>query len=263
MDLTGRTNAKADTGAATAMSLPTGIDHALLENDGPTAHGDRMGTPAPDEKVLWKGRPALGLFARSAFHTVKLGLYFAALVIIALATGNQTAAMVAAGLGVALIGLLYLLAWLSVRSTLYILTDVRLILRIGIAIETRVNIPLKQIKSAVLRAHGADYGDIALELDGDRLLGTLILWPHMRPGRYARPQPMLRAVPGAAYLAQLIAEARAKYGEIHRNLIDIKAATVSNIEQDAQPSANVGRATPAPLLGGAGVSNQGLEGAPA
>ncbi|MEQ5788948.1 PH domain-containing protein [Erythrobacter sp. NFXS35] len=247
-----------DTRAATAMPLPGGIDHAELENDGPTAHGDRLGTPAPDETVLWKGRPGLGMLARTAFHTRTLGLYMGALIVVALVSGRNDAAMVAAVLGVALIALLYLLAWLSARSTLYILTDVRLIMRIGMAIETRINIPLKQVKAAHLRPRGGDYGDIALEIGGDRLLGHILLWPHVRPWQFTQPQPMLRAVPDAARLAQMIADVRAQYGAIDMNLSEIKEAPVS-AGHHAPVAAPVAARTPV----GNRLSDKGLEGAPA
>lgn len=244
--------------AVTERSLPDGIDHAALENDGPKAFGDRMGTPAPNEKVLWKGRPNLGLLARSAFHTRTLGLYMAALIVIALASGRNDAAIVAAVLGTALLAILYTLAWLSTRSTLYILTDARLIMRIGMAIETRINIPLKQITAAHFRPRSKGHGDIAFELAGERLLGTVILWPHMRPWRYNRPQPMLRAVPDAAALAQMIAEARAQYGAIERNLTEIKEAPTPSGQHTGQPVAQQSRSIPVARLG-----EQGLEGAPA
>lgn len=243
---------------ATARSLPAGIDHAALELDGPKAFGDRMGTPAADEKVLWKGRPALGLFARTAFHTRTLGLYFAGLTLVALVLGNRDAAIVAAVMGVALIALLYLLAWMSTRSTLYILTDARLIMRIGMAIETRINLPLKQITAAHFRPRGDDHGDIALELAGERMLGTVLLWPHMRPWHINRPQPMLRAVPDAAALAQLIAEARTQYGAIDRNLIEIKDTASTSGQQGHQPAVSQGRMIPTLNRG-----DEGLEGAPA
>lgn len=252
-----------DNRAASDVSLPAGIDHALLENDGPTAHGDRMGTPAPDEKVLWKGRPSLGMLARTAFHTRTLGLYFAALVIIALLIGNQTTAIVAASMGVALIALLYLLAWMSARSTLYILTDVRLIMRIGMAIETRINIPLKQVKAAHYRDRGADHGDIALELEGERLLGNLLLWPHVRPWHYTHPQPLLRSIAGAASVARMIADVRAQYGAIDRNLIEIKDAGTATGQQDIQPAPVKGRQIRVTRRNGQGLGDQGLEGAPA
>jgi hypothetical protein len=241
-----------------ATSLPAGLDHADLENDGPRAFGDPLGTPAADERVLWKGRPALGLLALSAFHARTAGLYMAGLAGIALAMGNTNAALVATGLGVVLVGLLYVLAWASARSTLYILTDSRLIMRIGVAIETRINIPLKQIRAAHLRPRADGHGDIAFEIGGERLLGTLLLWPHVRPWHYAMPQPMLRAVPEAAALAQMIAEARAGHGAIARNLTEIKEAAPVSGQTGAQPMHAAGRL--APVLG---RGEQGFEGAPA
>lgn len=251
-----------DPRAATPVSLRAGIDHAALENDGPKAFGDRMGTPAIDEKVLWKGRPNPALLAQTVFHTRTLGLYFVGLIVIALMMGNNTAAIVAAVLGTALLGLLYLLAWLSARSTLYILTDARLIMRIGIAIEKRINVPLKQVKAAHFRPRSKGLGDIALELSGERLLGTLILWPHVRPGHYNHPQPMLRAVPDAANLAQMIAEVRARYGEIDRNLAettDAPAVTGPSFgEFGTRPAAQAVRVIPVQRR-----ADQGLEGAPA
>lgn len=244
--------------AATVTSLTAGIDHAELENDGPKAFGDRIGTPAPEEKVLWKGRPSLGLLARSAFHAHKAGAYMGALSVIALVTGNTNAALVAAGLGVVLVALLYVLAWATARSTLYILTDARLIMRIGVAIETRINVPLKQVKAAHLRPRGKGHGDIAFEVHGERLLSTLLLWPHVRPYQYKMPQPMLRAVPEVAHVAQLVAAARAQYGAIERNLTEIKEAAPASVQHGQQAQAVPGRL--APVLH---RNEQGLEGAPA
>ena len=248
---------------AAALPLAAGIDHAELENDGPTAHGDRLGTPAPDEKVLWKGRPSFGLLARTAFHTRTLAIYMGALAVISIATGRMDAAAVAAGGGIVLIALLTFLAWLSARSTLYILTDVRLIMRIGMAIETRINVPLKQVKAAHFRDRGKGHGDIAFELNGERLLGFVLLWPHVRPRRYAHPQPMLRAVPDAARLAQLIAEVRARYGEIETNLTEIKDEPDAPAHQAPVAAPVAGRTAVANRVGEAGLGDKGLEGAPA
>lgn len=260
MDLKTQAEVTAARRAAAETPLPTGgFDHAALENDGPKAFGDRMGTPQPDERVLWKGRPQRGLLARTAFHSRSAGVYMAALVTIALLLGRNDAAIVAALLGLALAAILNLLAWASARSTLYILTDQRLIMRIGIAIETRINIPLKQITAAHLAVRTKDgHGDIAFELAGERLLGTLLLWPHVRPWRYARPEPMLRSVPNAAALAQTIAEARARFGAIARNLSEIKEAAPA-----AGHTAGQGTAVPPRLAPAIRRGEPGLEGAPA
>ena len=193
-----------------------------LEELGPKAFGDPMGTPAKDEKVLWRGRPDVAPLARTAFHTRSVGIYFLVLIALSLAYDNPNAAIVCTVLGREALAILNGLAWLSVRTTLYILTDTRLILRVGMAIETRINIPLKHVTSANLRMRGKSHGDIALTLGGDRLLGYALLWPHVRPWRFARPEPMLRAVPDAKALAAMLAKACAHHGPIEQNLIEIK-----------------------------------------
>jgi Bacterial PH domain len=195
-----------------------------LEEAGPAAHGDPMGTPSLEEKVLWKGRPDLAVLARTAFYTRTVGFYFAALVAISLVLGNTSTAIVCALLGVAGVVILYGLAWLCSRTTLYILTDARLIMRIGMATETRVSVPLKHVRSADLRARGKSHGDISLTLSGDRLLGYALLWPHARPWRFSRPEPMLRAVPEAEKLASILAEACAKNIPADQNLTQINEA---------------------------------------
>ena len=203
-------------------------DHpAISEADGPGANGDPMGTPALSERVLWKGRPAVPVLTRTAFHLGSFAVYMAAMVLLALFFGNIDSAIFLVGAGLFGGLVIQLIAWRCARSTLYILTDVRLIMRIGMAVETRINIPLKHIEAAHLNMRGREHGDIALELGGERLLGYLLLWPHARPWRFARPQPMLRAVPDAQAVASQLAEACAKYHPLERNLTNVKEAGVS------------------------------------
>lgn len=202
-----------------------------LEEAGPAAHGDPMGTPQPQEKVLWQGRPDLPTLARTAFHTRTVGLYFALLVVISLVLGNTGTALVCAGLGVLGVAILYGLAWLSTRTTLYILTDTRLIMRIGMGIETRINIPLKHVQSASLRLRGETIGDIAMTIGGERLLGYAMLWPHTRPWRFSKPEPMLRAVPEAQKIANILAEATSSHVSLDQNLTQINAAPGASLEK--------------------------------
>jgi hypothetical protein len=247
-----------------ADRLPQGLDHALLEGDGPTAHGDKLGTPQADERLLWRGRPDAALLARTAFRTYTVAFYFAVLVAIAAATGRPGTAAIAAGLGVATLAILYFLAWMSARTTLYILTDVRLIMRIGMAIETRINMPLKQVQAAHLRGHAKGFGDISLELKGDRLLGVVLLWPHVRPWHFNRPQPMLRAIPDVARVAQLMSDARSLYGEIQQNLTEIKDAPGNTAQHSPSPLGAAGlRPAMAKRIAEPGMADKGLEGAPA
>ncbi|MEO0872024.1 MAG: photosynthetic complex putative assembly protein PuhB [Pseudomonadota bacterium] len=200
-------------------------DHPeISEADGPGANGDPMGTPGLNERILWKGQPHVSVLTRTAFHLGSFAIYMAVMVLLALFFGNADSAvfLVCAGLFGGIV--IQLMAWRCARSTLYILTDVRLIMRIGMAVETRINIPLKHIEAAHLNMRGREHGDIALELGGERLLGYLLLWPHARPWRFARPQPMLRAVPDAQAVASQLAEACAKYHPLERNLTQVKEA---------------------------------------
>jgi hypothetical protein len=165
---------------------------------------------------------------------------------------------------VATLAILYFLAWMSARTTLYILTDVRLIMRIGMAIETRINMPLKQVQAAHLRGHAKGFGDIALELKGDRLLGIVLLWPHVRPWHFNRPQPMLRAIPEVARVAQMMADARAIYGEIEQNLSEVKDAAANGAQKGQTTLGATGlRPAMATRIAETGLADKGFEGAPA
>lgn len=216
---------------------PTSKDAVeAMEEAGPAAHGDPMGTPARDEQIVWRGRPSLSVLARTAFHTRSVGIYFLILIAASAIAGNVTTALLCAGLGIAAQAVLYVIAWHCQRTTLYILTDTRLIMRIGMALETRINVPLKHVQSADLRMRSKEHGDIALSLGGERLLGYLLLWPHARPWQISRPEPMLRAVPEAEKVARLLAEACARHKPVQQNLSQIKDTQEQTSHQSAEQS---------------------------
>jgi hypothetical protein len=168
----------------------------------------------PGERILWQGRPDHRALARTAFHTRLVTAYFALLALWALASAALhgigspadligTAMTIIAGIvGVAL---LRLLAWGTARTTIYTLTNRRIVLRIGMALPKCINLPLAQIGAVDLATRGDGSGDIALAITGRQQLGYLAVWPHARPWRIAAPQPMLRALPDAADVAARIA----------------------------------------------------------
>jgi hypothetical protein len=165
----------------------------------------------PGERILWQGAPDWRQLARSAFHTRGIAVYFAALTAIALALASSIGSYVGVGmtaaLGTAAVALLHLLAWGSARTTIYTLTNRRIVLRIGMAVPKCINLPLTMLASVDLAARADATGDLSLTLLGVPRLGYLALWPHARPLRITRPQPMLRAVPEAASVAAMVARA--------------------------------------------------------
>ncbi len=168
------------------------------------------------EHLLWQGSPEWRSLARRAFHLRKIALYFAALAAVRVAVlagdGAGLATMAVSALwmlllGALAIGLLAVVAWLSARTAVYTITDKRVVLRVGIVLTLTFNLPFKRIAAAGLRLDADGSGEIPLALrSGDRI-AYLHLWPHARPWRLARPEPMLRSVPDAQRVARLLADA--------------------------------------------------------
>jgi hypothetical protein len=166
----------------------------------------------PGEHIVWQGAPDWKRLALTAFHARAVAIYFALILGAALLTGASPlglALTVLAGLGAVCV--LGTIAWLSARSSVYTLTNRRVVLRIGIALPTCINIPLKIIDNASVKIHADGTADIPLELKGPDRMGWMMLWPHARPWKLSIPEPMLRAVPDgkavAALLARTLAEA--------------------------------------------------------
>ncbi len=150
-----------------------------------------------DESIVWQGSPDWKALARSVFHVRLVAGWFVFVASLAFVAGGTGPLGAAVTLGVALLGLavLALLAFAQARSTVYTLTQKRLVMRFGMALPKCVNLPLAQIESADLQPAGPGHADIALKTAGRFPLAWLQMWPHVRPWAVARPQPMLRAVP--------------------------------------------------------------------
>jgi len=169
------------------------------------------------EVMLWQGSPDWRSLARRAFHTRKIAVYFAILVMWRVSAGfydGQSAAEVAAGAGLlaglaaAAVGILSLLAWLNGRMTVFTITNRRVVMRFGVALSLAVNFPFRTVQSADLKAYADGTGDLPLDIKGAGKLGYLIMWPFARPWKFgANAQPMLRAVPEAERVAEILAEA--------------------------------------------------------
>jgi hypothetical protein len=170
----------------------------------------------PGEKLLWQGSPDWRLLARRAFHVRKLVAYFGALLVLRAGLAYRDGATlleaarstlgpaVLAGIALALV---LLMAWLSARGTVYTITDKRVVMRIGIVLTLTFNIPFKRIAAAGLQLDAGGTGDLPLTLLGPDRIAFLHLWPHARPWRLGKPEPMLRSVPQAALVARVLTEA--------------------------------------------------------
>jgi Bacterial PH domain len=144
---------------------------------------------------IWRGQSAL---------------YFGAIAIWAVSRGDMNTASAVTVLGVVVVSLFTLFAWGVSRTCVYTLTNKRVVLRVGVALNKCVNLPLSDIETANLKMLEGGHGNIVLTLKGMPRLGYLMLWPHARSLRFVRPQPMLRAIPDARNVAAMLFKATQK-----------------------------------------------------
>jgi hypothetical protein len=163
------------------------------------------------EHIVWQGSPDWKRLALTAFHVRGVVLYFALIVAAGLLLGaSVTGLLLTFAACAAAVAVLGLLAWLSSRSSIYTLTNRRIVLRIGIALPTCINIPLKIVGNASVKVHPDGTADLPLELTGPDRMGWMMLWPHARPWKLSHPEPMLRAVPEGQKVAALLARTLAE-----------------------------------------------------
>jgi hypothetical protein len=170
--------------------------------------------PPKGEEILWQGRPQAFALAREALKINWIAGYFVALALWRgwVMGGGEPATFIAVMLPYLAIGavtcaILFLIALVQARSTVYTITTARVAMRIGVALTVTLNLPFRQIGAANLAVKPNGTGTIALQTLGDTRISYLVCWPHVRPWHINRTQPALRAIPEAARVAHLLAEA--------------------------------------------------------
>ena len=164
----------------------------------------------PGEVIIWQGTPDWLGVARGVFHTRLVAVWFIFVASMAFVAGGTGFIGAATTLGVALLGLgvLGVLARVQAKSTIYTLTNKRVVLRFGVALPKCVNVPLALVGTADAKPAGTGVVDVSLTPTVRFPLAYLQMWPHARPWKFGSPQPMLRAVPEA--FVPLLADALAK-----------------------------------------------------
>ena len=193
-----------------------------------------------DELIVWQGSPDVAALAYSAFHFKKLALYFAVLIVAcawpALEDGAGSMAVLSAIKWIAplaVIGLatVWTLAYFTARTTVYTVTNKRVVMRLGIVLTVTFNLPFLQIASADVRMVQNGFGDITLALKGADRIGWVHLWPSVRPWRIAKPEPTLRAVADVQMVAEKLRDAWVKSTGLAANAVTV-ASAVQNDRRD-------------------------------
>ena len=204
-----------------------------------------QGLPEPlpqGERVLWQGGPVFASMVERVFHARTLAVYFAVILLARSITvwvhgGTPVEGMVAAlwllPAALLALGLVVMLAWLTSKTTLYTITDRRVVMRVGIVLTVTFNLPFSRIEAAATSVGRGAAGDIALSLAGPDRIAYLHLWPHARPWRLKKTEPMLRSIADAPAVGRLLAEA---WGQARGIAIaDVAAAPARRRDTGAVP----------------------------
>jgi Bacterial PH domain len=168
------------------------------------------------EAVLWRGRPQWRSLALRAFRVRQVAIYFGLLAVwrvaLDISAGDDIAAVTMTIVWLLVpccvaCGVLSLLAWLSSSTTRYTITSRRIVMQFGIALPMTLNIPFRILGAAALRFYADGSGDIPLAISGNDRVAYLMLWPHVRPWRATRTEPMLRAIGDAKHVSDILARA--------------------------------------------------------
>lgn len=188
----------------------------------------------PGEKILWQGSPRTWSLAKQGLRigwaAGWFGLIFLWRTLAGAAVTPWAQAVSEASfflmLGGVVCAMLWLVALIQARSTVYTVTNRRVALRIGAALTMTVNLPYKQVANASLARARDGSGTIAFEMKaGSPILSYPLLWPHVRPWRLRVVEPALRCIPDPDRVAGLLTEAAVT--EVSQPVISIRPNPVA------------------------------------
>jgi hypothetical protein len=185
----------------------------LMENSGGRGLPEKL--PA-GERVLWQGSPAWKTLFIRAFKAKYVAVYFVAIIawcvfswlragVPAPALAISMAKLI--GLSLVPFGVISLYCWAVERSTIYTITSRRVVMSFGMVVPMTINLPFSRIASAGLKQYADGSGDLPLQLMATEKMAYFMVWPHARPWRMARAEPMLRCIPKVDDAAAVLARA--------------------------------------------------------
>ena len=167
----------------------------------------------PDgESILWKGKPSLWGFSWNLFGLKWITFYLSILSVVSIArffaSDFHTAFYIdflpffLSGIfaSIILIGL----AAIQAYSTVYIITENRVIIKTGAALSFLIRMPFKKIKEVNLQKRGASIGTISFELFSKKRVPYVSCWPSVRPWKFKKTQPAFSCVRSVDEVATIL-----------------------------------------------------------
>jgi fumarate reductase subunit C len=207
----------------------------------------------PDgEFIVWQGQPTFNIVMTRLLRARWIAIYFAiaALWSVAVGINNSEDAWQLLGrvtfiavAAIILFGLMALCARLIAKTSLYTLTNRRVVMRVGIAISASFNLPFKQIAGADFRVGKDGSGDVALTLKSGHGLSGSVFFPHQRGGLWRKLSPQLICLPDAKMVAEKLAQQLRAYAPTSQETAE-RAGDSVILDLDLPGHAVVGKAQP-------------------
>jgi hypothetical protein len=167
------------------------------------------------EHILWQGAPNPLRLAIEAWKMHWIIGYFAVLAVWRIGISSLTVPMPTAFghavpfviCAIAACIVVYIMATVQSRSTVYTLTNKRAAMRIGAALTMTLNLPYVCIGNAAVQTRRSGTGTLSFELIDETRISYLMTWPHTRPWSLSRTQPSFRCIADVEKVAQIFAEA--------------------------------------------------------
>jgi hypothetical protein len=170
------------------------------------------------ERLLWQGGPEwLSFFQRGLPLRAVLG-YFGFIAGWRFVSGwSETGSLQFAAISalwilplcLTVVAIMAAFAYAVTRTTIYTITDKRVIFRFGLAVPVAINVPFAKIATADLNTFADGTGHIPLKIFGVDRFSFFLLWPHARDWQITHPQPMLKSVPDCTKVAEILGGALA------------------------------------------------------
>lgn len=198
--------------------------------------------PPEGEYILWQGSPTVRSIMHRVMHLGMVTLYFTALFAwaayafvgdgLALPQALGAASIIIVPLGF-LLFLLAFLAWAIAKTSVYTVTNRRIVLRVGVALSKAVNIPFAQIVGAEERTCRDGTVDIAVHMTDEARPHYLFLWPHVKPRNWRQVKPLLRGIRAGDPVRRILVEALMAYNQ--QDFPTTELAPQQDYEGDTSP----------------------------
>ena len=164
------------------------------------------------ESILWKGKPSFWGFSWYFFGLKLLAFYLIILSVVFAARLTVTdffTAFIVDFLPFLLSGILtsfilMALAKIQSQSSVYIITENRVIIKSGAALSFLISMPFKKIKAVNLQKRKGSLGTISFELNSGKRVPYISCWPSVRPWRFKKTEPAFSCIENVDEVATIL-----------------------------------------------------------